>query len=319
MVQDIGFKSRIQFLKRYHCKNWNQSSEAGSITAVGMTFFPKNKQPFSKNLRSSLNQIIEQLDFELIRLSYSACGWDCTGSGALEVMPDIGSNLFVKHKKGLTGIELERKLYSSKLFSSEIQHQNSWGKPFLLFLRSLEAARPWFQRALPYRSRFYHFIKIYKTQRKNFFPPGGRFPPRAFAIIATQDSRRHFPNWRLAAALSVAFSHNGENKYQFNVIWIKWNQGNLMKSKFFSPMRSCKNAMRSPIRMNSVQRIWMRWAELAFAKWKKSTTCDDDARNRSLADNEVHGPENRKAFINFLHASSSEALDGPALLTLHWR
>jgi len=53
-------------------------------------------------------------------------------------------------------------------------------------------------------------------------------------------------------------------------------------------------------------------AELLSLKWKKSTTCDDDARTGSLQDNEVMDRD-RKAFYKF-HASLVEPWDGPAAL-----
>jgi glutamate synthase (NADPH/NADH) large chain len=97
-----------QFLKDITARSEINLPEAGYY-GVGMTFFPKNKQLYQRS-KQLLDQLIDQLGFELIGYRSVPVDETVPGSGALEVMPNI-EQLFVKHKDGLTGIELERKLF----------------------------------------------------------------------------------------------------------------------------------------------------------------------------------------------------------------
>ena len=81
-----------------------------------MTFFPNNKQLYIK-AKALLNELIEELGFVLIGCRKVPVDETIPGSSALEVMPII-EQVFVQHKEGLQGIDLERKLYVLRNYSS---------------------------------------------------------------------------------------------------------------------------------------------------------------------------------------------------------
>src|SRR5690606_15348010 len=103
------------FLKEVALRTGFSLPEEGTY-GVGMTFFPKNRQLY-KQTKALLGKILEELDFELIGYREVPVDETVPGSGALEVMPNI-EQVFVKHKAGLEGLDLERKLYVLRNYAS---------------------------------------------------------------------------------------------------------------------------------------------------------------------------------------------------------
>ena len=208
-----------QFLKDITARTEVNLPEAGSY-GVGMTFFPKNKQLFHKS-KELLNQLIEELDFELIGYRSVPVDETVPGSAALEVMPNI-EQLFVKHKKGLTGIELERKLYVLRNYSTSEINTKIPGVNQSFYFASLSSQTLIYKGQL----RTDQVLAFYKDLQN---PRIGS----AFAIVHSRFSTNTFPNWRLAQPFRF-LSHNGEiNTIKGNLNKMK-SKENLMKSKYFT-------------------------------------------------------------------------------------
>src|SRR5690554_2866502 len=103
------------FLKEVTRRSKFTLPEEGSY-GVGMGFFPRNKQLYKRS-KELLHRYFEELDFELIGYRELPVDETVPGSGALEVMPKM-EQVFVRHKKGLIGLALERKLYVLRNYSS---------------------------------------------------------------------------------------------------------------------------------------------------------------------------------------------------------
>jgi glutamate synthase (NADPH/NADH) large chain len=285
-----------QFLKDITTRTEIDLPEAGSY-GIGMTFFPKNKQLFKKS-KELLNQIIEKLDFELI--GYRAVPVDETvpGSGALEVMPNI-EQLFLKHKKGLTGLELERKLYVLRNFASYEINDKIPGVNNSFYFASLSS------KTLIYKGQL-------RTDQVLAFFKDLQNPKiqSAFAIIHSRFSTNTFPNWRLAQPFRC-LSHNGEiNTIRGNLNKMK-SKENLMKSKFFSD-EELQMLMPITNKMNSDSANLDAMAELLSLSGRSLPHAMMMLVPEAWQDNEVMDRD-RKAFYKF-HASLVEPWDGPAAL-----
>ena len=196
-----------QFLKDVTARTEITLPEAGYY-GVGMTFFPKNKQLYARS-KEMLNELIDELGFQLI--GYREVPVDVTvpGSGALEVMPII-EQLFVSHKENLTGIDLERKLYVLRNYATKKINSEVAGVNHSFYFASLSSLTLIYKGQL----RTDQVLAFYKDLQN----------PRiesAFAIVHSRFSTNTFPNWRLAQPFRF-LSHNGE----INTI-----RGNLNKMK----------------------------------------------------------------------------------------
>ncbi len=285
-----------QFLKDITARTEIILPEADSY-GVGMTFFPKNKQLYKKS-KEVLNQLLERLDFELIGYRTVPVDETIPGSGALEVMPNI-EQLFVRHKKGLTGIELERKLYVLRNFATSQINDNIPGVNHSFYFASLSS------RTLIYKGqlRTDQVLPFFKDLQNSRIES-------AFAIVHSRFSTNTFPNWRLAQPFRC-LSHNGEiNTIRGNLNKMK-SKENLMKSKFFSEEEL---AMLMPItnKMNSDSANLDAMAELLSLSGRSLPHAMMMLVPEAWQDNEVMDRE-RKAFYKF-HASLVEPWDGPAAL-----
>jgi len=285
-----------QFLKDITARTEISLPEAGSY-GVGMTFFPKNKQLFKKS-KELLNQIIDQLDFEVIGYRTVPVDETVPGSGALEVMPNI-EQLFVKHKKGLTGIELERKLYILRNFSSSEINANIPGVNHSFYFASLSSQTLIYKGQL----RTDQVLPFYKDLQNPKIES-------AFAIIHSRFSTNTFPNWRLAQPFRC-LSHNGEiNTIRGNLNKMK-SKENLMKSKFFTD-EELQMLMPITNKMNSDSANLDAMAELLSLSGRSLPHAMMMLVPEAWQDNEVMDRD-RKAFYKF-HASLVEPWDGPAAL-----
>ncbi|WP_194775221.1 glutamate synthase large subunit [Pararhodonellum marinum] len=264
---------------------------------IGMTFFPKNNQLHKKS-KSLLNKIIEELGFELIGYRDVPVDETIPGSGALEVMPII-EQVFVSHKEGLKGLDLERKLYVLRNYASKIINSSIPGVNDAFYFSSFSA-----------------FTLIYKGQLRTdqvllFYKDlQNKRITSALAIVHSRFSTNTFPNWRLAQPFRY-LSHNGEiNTIRGNLNKMK-SKESLMKSIHFSD--------------DEIQKL------LPITNNKFSDSANLDAMVELLAlsgrslphvmmmlvpeawqDNQVMDKD-RKAFYKF-HASLVEPWDGPAAL-----
>ncbi|MFC4870204.1 glutamate synthase large subunit [Negadavirga shengliensis] len=270
--------------------------EEGSY-GVGMVFFPRNKQLYKKS-KEYLDQIIKELGFEL--LGYRAVPTDenVPGSGALEVMPNI-EQVFVQHKEGLKGLDLERKLYVLRNFSTRAINSTIPGVNDAFYFASFSSQTLIYKGQL----RTDQVLTFYKDLQNNKLTS-------AIALVHSRFSTNTFPNWRLAQPFRF-LSHNGEiNTIRGNLNKMR-SKETLMKSSLFTdeelqmlmPITNAKNsdsanldAMVELLTLSgrSLPHVMMM---LVPEAWQDNKTMD----------------KKRKAFYKF-HASLVEPWDGPAAL-----
>ncbi|PZX58267.1 glutamate synthase (NADPH/NADH) large chain [Algoriphagus ratkowskyi] len=285
-----------QFLKDITARTEIELPEAGSY-GVGMTFFPKNKQLFQRS-RELLNQLIEELDFELIGYRSVPVDETVPGSGALEVMPNI-EQLFVKHKKGLTGIELERKLYVLRNYSTSEINTKIPGVNQSFYFASLSSQTLIYKGQL----RTDQVLAFYKDLQNSKIES-------AFAIVHSRFSTNTFPNWRLAQPFRF-LSHNGEiNTIKGNLNKMK-SKENLMKSKYFTD-EELSRLMPITDKYKSDSANLDAMVELLTLSGRSLPHAMMMLVPEAWQDNEVMDRD-RKSFYKF-HASLVEPWDGPAAL-----
>ena len=284
------------FLKEVALRSGFVLPDEGSY-GVGMTFFPRNRQLYKKS-KALLNQILEELDFELIGYREVPVDETVPGSGALEVMPVI-EQLFVRHRKGLKGIDLERKLYVLRNYSSREINTTIPGVNQSFYFASLSAFTMIYKGQL----RTDQVLTFYKDLQNNKLTS-------ALAIVHSRFSTNTFPNWRLAQPFRY-ISHNGEiNTIRGNLNKMR-SKESLMKSVFFSeeelnrlmPITDSQFSDSANLDFmvelltltgRSLPHVMMM---LVPEAWQDNATMD----------------KNRKAFYKF-HASLVEPWDGPAAL-----
>jgi glutamate synthase (NADPH/NADH) large chain len=292
----ISFQIPHRFLKDVTARTEIQLPPPGEF-GLGMTFFPNNKQLYTK-AKALLNLLIEELDFVLIGYRKVPVDETIPGSTALEVMPII-EQVFVRHKKGLQGLDLERKLYVLRNYSSS----------------KINTEIPGVNQAF-YFASFSSLTVVYKGQLRTdqvlpFFKdlqnPG---LSSAFAIVHSRFSTNTFPNWRLAQPFRY-LSHNGEiNTIRGNLNKMKSKEA-LMKSSLFTPEELAK-LMPITNKLNSDSANLDAMVELLTLSGRSLPHAMMMLVPEAWQDNEVMDKE-RSAFYKF-HASLVEPWDGPAAL-----
>jgi glutamate synthase (NADPH/NADH) large chain len=213
-------------------------------------------------------------------------------------MPII-EQVFVQHKEGLQGIDLERKLYVLRNYSSS----------------KINAEIPGVNHAF-YFASFSSLTVVYKGQLRTdqvlpFFKdlqnPG---LASAFAIVHSRFSTNTFPNWRLAQPFRY-LSHNGEiNTIRGNLTKMKSKEA-LMKSSLFTTEELAK-LMPITNKLNSDSANLDAMVELLTLSGRSLPHAMMMLVPEAWQDNEVMDKE-RSAFYKF-HASLVEPWDGPAAL-----
>ena len=284
------------FLREVTARAGFQLPEQGSY-GVGMTFFPKNRQLYKKS-KEQLNQIIDELGFNLIGYRNVPVDETVPGSGALDVMPNI-EMVFVTHKSGLNGLELERKLdvlrnYSSKTINLAIPGVNS-----AFYFASFSAFTLIYKGQL----RTDQVLPFYKDlQNKNI--------TSGLAIVHSRFSTNTFPNWRLAQPFRY-LSHNGEiNTIRGNLNKMK-SKETLMRSIFFTDDELSK-LMPITNKKNSDSANLDAMVELLTLSGRTLPHVMMMMVPEAWQDNQMMDKD-RKAFYKF-HASLMEPWDGPAAL-----
>lgn len=193
--------------------------EEGSY-GVGMAFFPRNRQLYKKS-KKLFAEILEELSFELIGCREVPVDETVPGSGALEVMPNI-EQVFVRHKDGLKGMALERKLYVLRNYSSRLINTTLPGVNQSFYFASFSAFTIIYKGQL----RTDQVLPFYKDLQNNKLTS-------ALAIVHSRFSTNTFPNWRLAQPFRY-ISHNGEiNTIRGNLNKMR-SKESLMKSTYFT-------------------------------------------------------------------------------------
>ncbi|MCR9014246.1 glutamate synthase large subunit [Aquiflexum gelatinilyticum] len=284
------------FLREVTARAGFQLPEQGSY-GVGMTFFPKNRQLYKKS-KEQLNQIIDELGFNLIGYRNVPVDETVPGSGALDVMPNI-EMVFVTHKNGLKGLDLERKLYVLRNYSSKTINLSIPGVNSAFYFASFSAFTLIYKGQL----RTDQVLPFYKDlQNKNI--------TSGLAIVHSRFSTNTFPNWRLAQPFRY-LSHNGEiNTIRGNLNKMK-SKETLMRSIFFSDDELSK-LMPITNKKNSDSANLDAMVELLTLSGRTLPHVMMMMVPEAWQDNQMMDKD-RKAFYKF-HASLMEPWDGPAAL-----
>ncbi|MBW3467375.1 glutamate synthase large subunit [Arthrospiribacter ruber] len=270
--------------------------EEGSY-GVGMTFFPRNKQLYKKS-KEQLKKIIDELGFKLIGYREVPVDETVPGSGALEVMPNI-EMVFVKHKDGLSDIDLERKLYVLRNYATNVINQTIPGVNSAFYFASFSAFTLIYKGQL----RTDQVLPFYKDLQNNKITSG-------LAIVHSRFSTNTFPNWRLAQPFRY-LSHNGEiNTIRGNLNKMKSKQ-TLMRSIYFTDDELSK-LMPITNKLNSDSANLDAMVELLTLSGRSLPHVMMMLVPEAWQDNQTMDKD-RKAFYKF-HAALMEPWDGPAAL-----
>lgn len=187
---------------------------------VGMLFLPKEKELQDRCL-TILKEVIEKRDFELLGIRPVPVNGKGLGKTALSTEPDM-VQVFVKHNHGLSGMELERKLYILRKKAARMVHQEM----------------PFEQRDLFYFASFSNRTIVYKGQlttwqvRNYFLDLQDEKLESAIALIHSRFSTNTVPKWKLAQPFRY-IAHNGEiNTITGNVNWWKSREKDLVSEHF---------------------------------------------------------------------------------------
>jgi glutamate synthase (NADPH/NADH) large chain len=284
------------FLKEVTQRAGFDLPEAGNY-GVGMTFFPRNKQLYKKS-KTLLNKIIEDLGFHLLGYRDVPVDETVPGSGALEVMPNI-EMVFVSHEDGLSGIDLERKLYVLRNYASKTINDTVPGVNSAFYFASFSAHTLIYKGQL----RTDQVLPFYKDLQNNRITSG-------LAIVHSRFSTNTFPNWRLAQPFRY-LSHNGEiNTIRGNLNKMK-SKETLMRSMYFTDEELSK-VMPVTNKQNSDSANLDALVELLTLSGRTLPHVMMMLVPEAWQDDYMMDKD-RKAFYKF-HAALMEPWDGPAAL-----
>ncbi len=186
---------------------------------VGMVYFPDDVK-LREECRKVLNINISELGFELIgyrdvpKLSFNV------GDTARQFEPKT-EQVFVRHKDGLTGIDLERKLYVLRQYGAHCVNKQVLNNSQEFYFTSFS------YKTIVYKGQFRtHQCRQYYSDLTdpNF--------DSAIALIHSRFSTNTFPKWRLAQPFRY-IAHNGEiNTVRGNMNWMSSNEKFLECTKF---------------------------------------------------------------------------------------
>jgi len=275
----------------------NIQADENKFVGVGMLFLSKHKTVANQSLEL-LEKNAKDLDLDILGYRDVPVDHKIPGVGAKPVEPLI-KQVFIQAKNDLTEIELERKLfvlrnYTSHLIGREIKANN---KAFYVCSMSC--------RSLVYKGQ------LRTNQLRDYFKDLQNPEIKtAFAIVHSRFSTNTFPNWKLAQPFHF-IAHNGEiNTIRGNVTKMKSKEANF-KSKVFSddelqkllpvtnPEHSDSANLDAIIEMlvlegRPLEHVMMMIVPEA---WQDNKSIDKE----------------RKAFYKY-HASLMEPWDGPAAL-----
>lgn len=262
---------------------------------VGMVYFPANVK-LREECRKLLNIHIAELGFELIgyrdvpKLSFHV------GDTARQSEPKT-EQIFVKHKSGIAEMDLERKLFVLRQYSSNTINKQLLNNNHEFYFTSFS------YKTMVYKGQFRtHQTRKYYTDLNdpNF--------ESAIALIHSRFSTNTFPKWRLAQPFRY-IAHNGEiNTIRGNMNWMSSNEKFLECTKFtpdemlkLRPVMDETNSDSGNLD-SMVEMLVMGGRSLPHAlmmlvpeAWQETHKMNDD----------------KKAFYQY-HASIMEPWDGPA-------
>ncbi len=195
-----------------------QLGDEGSY-GVAMTFLPPSPNAYQESVRALKTSIAEH-GFDLIGRRPVPTDPSILGEAPARNMPNI-EQWFVSHKSGATGVDLERKLYVLRKYTTFLN-------------RDLSAiAQKHF-----YIPSFSSKTIIYKGQLTTFqlsqYYPDLHNPEyhSCLALVHSRFSTNTFPEWKLAQPFRF-IAHNGEiNTIRGNVNWMRSYEKNLETEVF---------------------------------------------------------------------------------------
>ncbi|WP_229130302.1 glutamate synthase large subunit [Ancylomarina sp. 16SWW S1-10-2] len=262
---------------------------------VGMIYFPEDVKE-REECRRLLNINLSELGFELIGYRDVPSVSNAVGETARKTEPK-GEQIFVKHKDGLTGMDLERKLFVLRQYSAHTINKMVLNNNQSFYFTSFS------YKTLVYKGQF----RTHQT-RKYYTDLLDEDLESAIALIHSRFSTNTFPKWRLAQPFRY-IAHNGEiNTIKGNMNWMRSNEKFLECTKFthedmikLRPVMDETNSDSGNLD-SMVEMLVMGGRSLPHTlmmllpeAWQKSRKMDDD----------------KKAFYQY-HASIMEPWDGPA-------
>lgn len=200
------------FHKEFEQQN-KQLPEPGTF-GVAMVFLPK---PYWESGVALFRKVAEEMDFEVIHQRNVPVDNRFVGPTARETEPLI-LQVFLQHKEGLRGEELERKLYVLKKYSSTLIAK----KYDDFYIASLSTSKMVYKGQLRTDQLKKYYLDL---QDENL--------TSAFAIIHSRFSTNTFPKWSLAQPFRY-IAHNGEiNTIKGNINKMKSKEA-LMESTLFT-------------------------------------------------------------------------------------
>jgi len=186
---------------------------------VGMIYFPDDVKQ-REDCRRLLNINLSELGFDLIGYRDVPGVSNAVGETARKTEPK-GEQLFVKHKDGLTGMELERKLFVLRQYSAHTINKLILNDSQAFYFTSFS------YKTIVYKGQFRtHQTRQYYTDLLD------EDLESAIALIHSRFSTNTFPKWRLAQPFRY-IAHNGEiNTVRGNMNWMRSNEKFLECTKF---------------------------------------------------------------------------------------
>ncbi|MDE5421643.1 glutamate synthase large subunit [Ancylomarina sp. DW003] len=188
---------------------------------VGMIYFPDDVKQ-REDCRRLLNINLSELGFELIGYRDVPAVSNAVGVTARKTEPK-GEQIFVKHKEGLTEMELERKLFVLRQYSAHTINKLILNDSQTFYFTSFS------YKTIVYKGQFRtHQTRQYYTDLLD------ENLESAIALIHSRFSTNTFPKWRLAQPFRY-IAHNGEiNTVRGNMNWMRSNEKFLECTKFSS-------------------------------------------------------------------------------------
>ncbi len=270
--------------------------EKGSY-GLGMIFFPK-EDSIRKECKKVFKSHMEEMGFELLGYRKVPVDTDIPGQAAKDTQPVI-EQVFVKHKDGLTGDTLERKLFVLRNYTTHFIGHFVPGNNGRFYISSFSSR-----------------IVVYKGQlrtdqvRQFYYDLQDTRTKSALAMVHSRFSTNTFPNWKLAQPFRF-IAHNGEiNTIRGNLNKMKSKEA-LMRTTLFSEEElKMLLPVTDPAHSDSanldalVELLVMGGRPLAHVMMMLVP--------EAWQDNKMMDSE-RKAFYKY-HASLMEPWDGPAAL-----
>ena len=270
--------------------------EPGSY-GVGMLFFPV-QNAIREACRQVLERHLDELGFDCLGYRPVPINRLVPGPGAKPAEPVV-EQIFVQHRQGLTGDELERKLFVLRNYTTHYIGNHVRGNNGTFYVPSFSS------RVLIYKGQ------LRTDQLRDYYDDlRDERIASAMAMVHSRFSTNTFPNWKLAQPFRF-LAHNGEiNTIRGNMNKMKSKEA-LFSSVYFSeeemekllpvtnPEHSDSANLDALVEMlvlagRSLPHVMMM---LVPEAWQDNPLMDTD----------------RKAFYKY-HASLMEPWDGPAAL-----